>query len=415
MKTKSAVPSRERLAEGLAEVLGAAGDDYPYHYLNARIALSSVIVLPQPRQTFENIRELAEDIAQKGVLNPPTIARFRPSAFERYLKVVNHLWKTDFDAGQFKPASEGGVRSYYVLLAGERRFRACSLLWGEGCAACRGDGTIPEGRCFRRHFRGSKIDVRLCADIPPLPALFLQLSENTHIRVPEHEEAYAYAQLFGLIREVDPRYPLSHFARRVGRSPGTIQRALRFCELPRQIQQLVEERTIRYGIAVEITRLQTNGFTTDDLLWWAQTAMAKGYRVPEFRLIITEKLVHLTSGQMDLLDIMGELEKEMRRRSFIRKTVSEGTINALWQWTHYLQTVLALCERGQLGVPDSPFSSRSPRRVLQTILDLFERLDPHLNKLLPRRDVPRMRAAVLKLRPLLVELDEADPETHKGS
>ncbi|MBI2984018.1 MAG: hypothetical protein HYY50_00075 [Candidatus Kerfeldbacteria bacterium] len=412
----ASAPPRKPRAEGirgLAKLLGTVETQFPHHFQDARVDLFDLIVLPQPRQTFVLIPELAYDIAQKGIFNPLVVAQLTTEAFRRYLAVVNVLWRTDFQLAAFADmARPDGQDTYYqVLLAGERRYRACRWLWDTGCEPCRSTngGELAPGTCYLHHFGEAKVRSTLCTDITPLHALLLQLSENTHVRVPEHEEAYAYQQLIGLMREANPTFTVAAFARCVGRSADTIKRALQFCDLPAAIREAVEHGHIRYGIAIEVARLQRLGVPDEVLLWWCERAMVRRYKVPDFRGLVSKEIETRTSGQTDLLGIMTAEQERASRRLFIRQTVEREVITALWWQLRYLRSVLTLLRAGTLGHKDSPFSSRSPRRVLREILDQQELVLVHGGTLLGRRDQRRARGVATALRLLVDELDRIDP------
>ena len=369
-------------------------------YIGARIPLAAVDVLPQPQQTFEQIEELAEDIASKNLLNPPVVAEFGRSACQKYLNVINALWKTNFQISDLTKTTHEGKKRWFILLAGERRFRACQYLWQNGCENCQARfDKEPEGRCFRRHFGSAKIDVRLCQDITPISALFLQFSENTHMRVPPHQEAQAYMQLFSLLRQVDEKYPLARFARNVGRSPEAIRNALRFCELPIRIQRMVEKGMIIYGIAVEIARLSEQDDQKDhELDWWATRAITGRCKVGDFRSLINQHLLERRSGQRSLMAMMEEAQRADLRRSHIKRAVESQTLNALHGFCAYFAKISRLYQEGKIGQADSPFSTASVANIFSRLLETQTRLIPILLESLPKKEAERILAMISKLR-----------------
>lgn len=390
------------------------GVAYSCHYHGAHIYLRHINVLPQPRKTFEDIQELAQDIAKKNLLNPLTVARFTSMACERYLSTVNYLWGASFRIEDLRSVDENGQEVFFILLAGERRFRACNFLWENGCGECLETyGQEEKGSCFQRHFEtNGKIEVRLCYDIPPLAALFLQLSENTHTAIPRHEEAHAYAQLFQLLKIADPNYSATLFAREVGRSPGTIRHALAFCELPGLIQEAVANGIVSYGIALEITRLQNSYEISEEALsWWLLLAVTRNYKILEFREVISRHLQDKNSGQISLIDIATE-EQEALQRKFCRFTVEKNTIQAIWSWIHYFGRVITLFEEGKLGLADSPFSERSPVKVFRKLLDQLKRLLPHLKALQKTKDYEHEQALIVDIVRLTEMLGDNNAQSH---
>ncbi|MDO8571308.1 MAG: hypothetical protein Q7R79_01385 [bacterium] len=372
-------------------------DGTTYRYQGAHIPLHVLNVLPQPRKTFAGIPELAGDVAEKKILNPPTVAKFSREQAERHVTVINTLWGTNFELENLHAASEVGEQDvYYILLAGERRYRSCQYLWERGCDSCREQyGEEQDGICFFRHFESNTIEVRLCVDIPPLPALFLQLSENTHLSVPPHEEAHAYGLLFQLIRQARETFSVTQFARHVGRTPETVRNALRYCELPSEIQQCVEGGHIRYGMAVEIARLQEDGISdTDELLLWTLRAATGHVTTKNFRENVTEYLTQRHIGQSSFLELVGHgTEQEMRA---IRVTVAEDIIKGVWFWVHYCMRVLLLFEQGKLGKEDSLLSERSPVRVFRSFIKVLEKLLPHVKPFLPQKELVKTERILLE-------------------
>ena len=365
---------------------------YSSYYQGAWLPISIINVLPQPRKTFEGIPELALDIAKKKLLNPLIVARLDEDDCKRYIAIINFLWGTSFELNDLHSVEEEGSVIQYILLAGERRLKACYHLWNVGCQDCQENyGSEPEGNCFKRHFGTNKIEVRLCLNIPPLSALFLQFSENIHRRVPPHEEARAYNQLFRLIKEVESGYPITKFARNVGRSPETIKNALRFCKLPSLIQEFVEKGLVPYGIAVEIARIQELGTSEDELRHWALKAATNNYKVPDFRELVTRYIRFKMLGQTTMLDLMERAQREEFNKPQFRKIVAVNMIKGVWFWIYYFRTVLKLLEEGLLGKADSPFSEGSPVRVFRRLVELLKEVLPHFKIFLPKREYPEIK------------------------
>ncbi len=368
-------------------------------YQGASVALPFINVLPQPRRTFENIQHLALDIAKKGILNPPTVACFTRGQAQEYVSTVNMLWQTTFSVDRLTAVDFNGENRYYILLAGERRFRSCKHLWQEGCEECREErGVEAPGTCFRRHFGSELIEVRICVAVTTMDALFLQMSENTHMPVPAHEEAQAYYQLFRVLRLQDPKYPVAKFARQVGRSPDTIRKALRFAELPENIQDAVKNGFISYGIAIEMARLHEDGVKTADLDWWLSRAVVEGKKVVEFHEMVSAMLDNRHSGQKSLLDIMQVGDETTYRRSHFRRVVEQNKVRALWLYLHYFRRVLELFKAGDLGQPDSKYSDGSPVRVYQEVIGLLDQLMPEMLPLMPKakREAVQLTIDLLK-------------------
>lgn len=366
-----------------------------YRYKDGQIPLNLINVLPQPRKTFENIKELAQDIAHKNLLNPPTIAMFHAKHCSQYLNVINHIWGTDFGISDLTSFIRHTQKYFYILIAGERRLRACRLLWEKGCDRClERYGEESAGRCFQRHFGDEKISVRLCVNIPALSAIFLQFSENIHMRVPPHEEAYAYYRLFRLVREAEPDFSLSRFARLVGRNPETIRNALKFCELPVKIREYVEKGDVAYGVALEVSRLQDEGEET--MLRWVVLAQLNQWLIPELRNKVAVYLNNKKMGQRELTEVFSEEQQKLLEKPHFRIVVEKYLVEALYRDIHYFGVVLKYFEEGKLGKDDSPFSERSPVKLVRRKAEMLEKLLPHLKQFIPKKEYPKIEETLQK-------------------
>jgi len=359
----------------------------PHYFESMRLPLEIINVLPQPRKTFEEIEYLANDIAQKNLYNPLTVASFDREHCQDYVELVNHLWGTDFSMEKIICSTDDNAEIFYVLLAGERRYRACLHIRDIGCEQCH--EKFGQGGCYERHFGDSKVDVRACVNILPLDAIFIQASENIHVRVPPHEEAKFYNLLFKTIRETNPRYSLSKFSRKVGRSPETIKHALSFCELPIKHQKYIEDGKISWGIGTEIARLHAQGDLNEEgLNWWITRAIVGNYKVPKFRKIVSGFLFEKNSGQISLFE---QNQEEQLRRLGFKQAVQRNYIMAMHSFIHYLNRVYDLFAEGKLGKNDSPFSEKSPIKIFRKLIEIEEKILPHLKSFLSEQDHEKFR------------------------
>ncbi len=375
-----------------------------WHYEGGEIPIDVINVLPQPRRTFGEIRELALSIAENGLINPLNVARLSDENCGDYLEVINRLWQTELKTGDLKSCVEEGKNFFYILIAGERRYRALRYLEEEGC-----DKEHNGKNCLECHFPNRLIEVRRGIDIPPLQAIFLQASENTHMKIPVHEEARFHYNLFTILREVNEKYPLAAFARKVGRCESTIRKAIKFCELPLDIQRYVEQGALVYGKALEIDRLIDIGISEENLGWVMKMAMVQNQTVEEFRAWVTNYIGNITSGQT-MLEIFTEAQVKAMRRVLIRRTVAQEYIQAIWQRIHYVQEVIRLLNEGKLGEDDSPFSIKSPIRVSLAFINQMEQLLPLLKRHLSKAKSERVEEVIEEVKPILKELESVLPE-----
>jgi len=333
--------------EKLLEILA---NESPPIFRNKNVPLFVINILPQVRKTFLGLEELAESIKLSGLLNPVTIAEFEREQAEEYIRIINKLWHTSFNISSLIPFEN----HFYILLAGERRMRACKLI------------------------QIKKIRATVCSKISVFGALFIQMSENTHHSVPVHEEAEGYYQSFKLLREIDAQFPLAEFARKVGRSSGTIRNAINFIELPESIRKLVESKKVSYGIAIELSKLQKAGESEEMLHRWLTRAIIQRKNAKDLSDDIRTYFENKRIGQEALFSFSEQEEKKARK-----KVVEKKSLQRLSCQTHYFKQVLSLFKTGHLGKDESPFSEGSPMRRLFQEFEILEETFEHIQETNP--------------------------------
>lgn len=376
--------------EDLIFVLRAKEVDLTYnHFLTVAIPRDSINVLTQPRKTFDDIDTLGENIGEVGQINPITFALFDEEQCLAYLETINDIWKTNHQFKDLAPVVTNGHRHYIFLVAGERRFRGLSHLMIEGCEACH--KKYGPGTCFERHFPpqlfpNNSVEGRLRPRISTEEAIELQFAENTHKAVIAHEEARAYYNYLRHKRRLDPNYPLSLFARKVGRRPETIRKAIQFCELPLSIQEYVEKSYFSYGIACELARLRNEtGMSEEDLKWWANRVIANNYKKEEFSQLV-KKYIYNTKSEQSMLQFFTTEQEKAMKRAYFKQVVAREMVKGVWYWITYFQRVKGLLQDGQMGKKDSPFSEGSPVRIFRKLVHELQASQPHLKGLLPKRE-----------------------------
>jgi len=256
------------------------------------LPLDVINVLVQPRRTFDNIIELANNIAENGILNPPVVIALNDYECITYLDNVNYVWKTEYKIQNLKKFKWNKKEYFFILVAGERRFRSYKILFEKGCTTCQEENhSLKYGECYKKHFSRNEVEVRICTGASPTEALYLQLSENIHMRVPPEEEAHAYKTVFLAEKHRDNKFSLTSFARKVGRSVDTIRKALKYCDLPDFIQNEVETGNLKYGLALELSRLKDIGLDENDLKFWLIRALLNKNNIAHFREIINNYLL----------------------------------------------------------------------------------------------------------------------------
>lgn len=268
------------------------------------IPIEDICILLQPRITFDphTIEAMAESIATNGLIQPITVAYYRErSDAEKHAALIEQVRRRPVDTTALREATDGG---YYILIAGNRRLLATLSLWDRGCDVCieRGRQKVP-GDCYRFHHEQdahrAMIRAQVIEDGNQVSALMMQLVENIHERVPPHEEACAYADMYRFLCSTFSKLTQKAFASYVGRSPSTIAHALRFAELPQAVQVLVAKGLIPYLIGVELAQLtllrhpQTGQpiYNEERLVGVAHLVLNKRFRLPEARLLV-RNLIH---------------------------------------------------------------------------------------------------------------------------
>jgi ParB/RepB/Spo0J family partition protein len=332
--------------------------------------VQDINVLVQPRQIFDETLELAQNIREVSLIHPLTVVEYDENGACTHLRIVNKLWGTGY---QLEDLVETSTGRYLILLAGERRYRAVSSLgW-------------------------YRVEAKVWSDLDPFFALSLQFAENIHHPLPAHREAEAYDMMYRLLESEDRKPTLAEFARKMGRSPETIRKALRFTSLPLSIRELVSGKTIRYGHAVELARL-ADFYDEGKLLRLATHATASDMRVEEFRAVVNARLAELRGDQQSFFGDAIIPDKVAARR-----VVEPRLVRGIHAQRHYADRVLDLISRDLLGKPTSPFSGGSPARVVKLLLEQYEKMIDVLGDNMTRKDYYAAKQRIVAMQSLLNE------------
>lgn len=355
-------------------------------------------VLVQPRRTFEDVEVLANSIVVNKWLDPPVVALIEPDEWPQYIAVINSVWGTDYDPAEFAPnylpPGDSDQMLHAVLVAGERRTRACRHLWNNGCAACREAGRVNgNGECFGEHFPDRQMPV-FFRSTTAIQALNTQFAENTHHQVPPHEEAEGYYLFFRFLRQFMPELTVAAFARQVGRREEWIRNALRFCETFEEIQEAVRHGYLPYTVALELDRLKRASFNHDEVLMRMRLYVAKGHaerpKTNEFRRTVSALIRDRQSGQ-GLLELMDEQQARRSRRSEFRRTLAQNIRLAVLGGVTYAKQVLGAVDREELG---RVFALGSVRRAVGEFVDVLERINALELRILQRALAKSLRQKI---------------------
>lgn len=354
-----------------------------HKFTGAWLPFESISRLEQPRRTFEEIPSLADSIAVHGLANPITVAQLSEEACARYLDVINKVWGTVHASADLETLTLEGEKKYHILIAGERRYRAIGLLKEQGCEDCQAQEVAVS--CYENHFQRSEVEVRLMANVSARDALDLQSAENIHKRVPPHEDARFLYEYYRFVKEDEPECTLRGFARGVSRGEEQVRDAIKFCELPENVQDSVKLGQIPYGIAIQISRLHKNSnpnvnVSGEELDWWVIKAITGQYKVPDFKDLIMGYIKEREGGQKSMFEIMTESQRSEFEREQRKMVVEKGILRALHSQIAYLQRVQDLYKTGKLGEKDSPYSQGSPSRLVLKLARVMYQIVPDLRE-----------------------------------
>lgn len=250
------------------------------------IPLASIIPNPhQPRQEFdeETMGELADSIREKGVLTPITV--------------------------QLKDGQ-------YILIAGERRYRASKMV---------GLTTIP----------GYVVHVKSDADI--MEMALVENIQRENLNAIEEAEAYAFLNSqFNLTQE--------KIAKAVGKKRVTISNSLRLLNLPTEIRQSLRKGEISAGHGRAILMLKT---PREQLKLWA-VINRQGLSVRQAEeLAAAAKTVNATAPKgrrvnPTIQSLENELISLLGTKVRVKARAGKGSIEIFWFSEDDLERLLEL-------------------------------------------------------------------------
>ncbi|MFZ1324284.1 MAG: ParB/RepB/Spo0J family partition protein [Candidatus Saccharimonadales bacterium] len=198
--------------------------DVPPDYLNVAHQM-------RPEEDFGNIRELAQSVAEIGVEQPIRAARWDYDAAAAYLDLNNAAYpeREPLSPGLLLPCPDGA--SYLVVIYGHRRLLA---------AREAGQPTVP---------------VKVSENPTFHEVLQLQTAENLHHQPRPVAFARGLNQIYQLGLALGTYDSQAAFARHSALGVQRTRDALRFCQLPGDIQKLVVDNKLSYATAVQVSRL----------------------------------------------------------------------------------------------------------------------------------------------------------------
>lgn len=194
------------------------------------VEMSLIRISPKNyRKTIDenSINELAENIRQFGLINPITV---RPVGMSDYL---------DNETGEIISARDG-----YEIVCGERRFRACKLLYDEECK----ENEILSAKKKKKldKYRTIPCVIREMEDEEAFDAM---MTENLMREdVDPFEESYAFIEMMKQGKSIDD------LALKFGKSVSFIRKRLVLNELIDEIKQMVQDDKLSLSVAMYVSR-----------------------------------------------------------------------------------------------------------------------------------------------------------------
>ena len=360
--------------------------------------------LTQWRHAFPNIPALAENIAVRGLINPLIVAVFTRAECERYITAVNLLWGTTHSIEELAVSTLDGQPHYRILIAGERRLRACQRLWDLGCETCRRDNdNEATGTCFHRHLpEGIKVDERI--GMTPFAALSLQYAENNYEPPNYDEQATGYKLYYELLRVLNNQLTVAEFSRVVGRNPTTIRRMLRYCELPESLRVLVRDGEMHFSLALLFDRYTELMYNERELAYWIRVATEEHLSVETLRKRMKAEL-QVRKGQTTMFGQEQLLDMQERHR---RRALDTTIASFLARFEGFLAHTLRRYHDGGLGEAHSPFAQGGVVNAVLGIYAFLTLLVPHMNRAMTAKQKAQMHSNRALLDPEIEKLKQHD-------
>ena len=318
------------------ELLGIFPESKTSTIKDLNAVLDKINTLSQVRRSIskEGIEELKEAISSIGYLiNPIVVALLDESQAREYLEVFNYVFRANTKLTDLKALNYNGEKYYMILIAGHRRLSAVKSILKED----------PEFKI--------SLNANLLFNISPEEALNIQISENTHERVPTAAEAEAIAQVcFFHLKQAEKKgakLSLKDLAEKVSRSREVVSNALKFYELPESVKELAfkKEMKLPYGLFLEIASFAQ--FCSEHGKNWGKDAMLrevlfiylKGWSLPEIKKYFANKKEQIKMASKDffLESDVGISDKELLR---ILDRELAASIASLGSYINKIKTII---------------------------------------------------------------------------
>ncbi|HEY0980135.1 MAG TPA: hypothetical protein VGE18_01855 [Candidatus Paceibacterota bacterium] len=367
-------------------------------YSGTFIPLEWIIVFPQVRKTFEiaPLLELAEDISINGLINPCTVGKLDLVSYGLYKKTFETITGKDLGEIDISQMHNG---YFYVLIAGERRYRAHKLLWEQGCSDCNKHALARKrillpGACYRSHFGDESIEVRACLNVDAVTAKSIQSRENNYVKPPIHEEAEDWEEFYRYLRLSNSQLTFTGFAKEVGVSVERVRNALWFCELPKDIQLYVKQKHISATNALELRKILSLDIPEKrkrEIIDREAIFLMSRLRInnKEYSQRVNAILSNLNQGELFALS-SGPMTKKA-----IRKAFEAPAIEGLTLYDSFTKKAVAVEKAKEFGM-DKLYSKKSASHQLVKIAKNLMQVAPSL---FPAAELKKLRSVNLDTAP----------------
>ncbi len=344
------------------------------------VNFDSITVVPQSRQEFEKeqLLRIADSIARTGLINEMDVLRLSRDNFRKYVRTISRLWIGRFSRSALRKLIYNAKRTNIVLVAGQRRLESIFLLWNDGCTDCKAKALkrgkpLEKGECLLSHFESKKVEAKLLKNMSFEKAIQIQIEENIHEKLKPWEEAQNLRELFHYKKSQKKGLSITAFAKSIKRSPETVKKAIFYCELPKKVRKLVEEKKVSYGIAIELHRLFEDGMDENGLLRWILESKARREKPDDLKLRIN--IYFASKSQGSLADMMSVAQISFTE--MLEKKLNPETMRLARDWTKYFRNLIEVFE-----VYNEGKNGKSVKFSLGGQVDLFEDIVALLPKIL---------------------------------
>ncbi len=361
-----------------------------HQVLPVAVPLEAISLLTQVRTTLDVADDLIPSIRAQGQQTPGVAVALTPEEAAQYIVEINELWGSYHQLAGLPLVNLDGALYYFILVAGHRRYAACTLL---AESMKQEDGPSAFDGLYR-------VDIRFGMTVRE--TIPLQFNENRHQQVPPHEEARAAWKFYRWLQRTEPEMTVAKFARKIGRTSEWVRGAMRFCTLPLSVQNHADGTDgcvkLPYGILTHLARLgegvsDITGETFPEVAYhsWIIRAVVNRLDVTTFGKTVSEYLASKRQEHHGQFSLFGSVDEVVDERP-IRRVVAQQMIPAVWTILGYLQLLEQVRAQGgfhgesHLAPERDPqvqalYSPRSPIRIITSILEHLGELMPHLEEL----------------------------------